>query len=37
MSNNSTSSGRAKNRRVNVAILPNEKMINDAKMQSGEN
>ncbi|MDO6490115.1 MAG: OmpA family protein [Cellulophaga sp.] len=34
---NSTAEGRAKNRRVNVAILPNEKMINDAKMQSGEN
>ncbi|ADY29552.1 MULTISPECIES: OmpA family protein [Cellulophaga] len=34
---NSTPEGRAKNRRVNVAILPNEKMINDAKMQSGEN
>ncbi|MCL5246681.1 OmpA family protein [Cellulophaga sp. 20_2_10] len=34
---NTTAEGRAKNRRVNVAILPNEKMINDAKMQSGEN
>ncbi|WKB79906.1 OmpA family protein [Cellulophaga omnivescoria] len=34
---NSTPEGRAKNRRVNVAILPNEKMINDAKMESGEN
>ena len=34
---NSTSEGRAKNRRVNVAVLPNEKMINDAKKQSGEN
>ncbi len=34
---NSTAEGRAKNRRVNVAILPNEKMINDAKTQSGEN
>ncbi|WP_291864527.1 OmpA family protein [Maribacter sp.] len=34
---NSTADGRAKNRRVNVAILPNEKMINEAKTQSGEN
>jgi outer membrane protein OmpA-like peptidoglycan-associated protein len=33
---NSTAEGRAKNRRVNVAILPNEKMINDAKKESGE-
>ncbi len=28
---NSTAEGRAKNRRVNIAILPNEKMIEDAK------
>jgi len=34
---NSTADGRAKNRRVNIAIIPNEKMINDAKAQSGEN
>jgi len=34
---NSTPAGRAKNRRVNVAIVPNEKMINDAKTESGEN
>ncbi|WP_452222755.1 OmpA family protein [Lacinutrix chionoecetis] len=34
---NSTAEGRAKNRRVNVAILPNEKMIDDAKRESGEN
>ena len=34
---NSTAEGRAKNRRVNVAILPNEKMIEDAKQQSGGN
>jgi len=33
---NSTAEGRAKNRRVNVAILPNDKMIEDAKMQAGE-
>lgn len=32
---NATAEGRAKNRRVNVAILPNEKMIEDAKTQSG--
>ncbi|WAC00823.1 OmpA family protein [Lacinutrix neustonica] len=37
MHDNSTAEGRAKNRRVNVAILPNEKMIEDAKTQSGEN
>jgi outer membrane protein OmpA-like peptidoglycan-associated protein len=30
---NATPEGRAKNRRVNVAILPNEKMIQDAKTQ----
>jgi len=34
---NSTAEGRLHNRRVNVAIVPNEKMINDAKTQSGEN
>lgn len=32
---NATTEGRAKNRRVNVAILPNEKMIQDAKKQAG--
>jgi outer membrane protein OmpA-like peptidoglycan-associated protein len=32
---NTTAEGRAKNRRVNVAILPNEKMIEDAKTQAG--
>ncbi|MBP0902755.1 OmpA family protein [Mariniflexile gromovii] len=32
---NATAAGRAKNRRVNVAILPNEKMIQDAKTQAG--
>ncbi|QXP60350.1 OmpA family protein [Olleya sp. HaHaR_3_96] len=37
MYDNATAEGRAKNRRVNVAILPNDKMINDAKVQSGEN
>lgn len=34
MYNNSTDDGRAKNRRVNVAILPNQKMIDDAKKQA---
>lgn len=34
---NTTAEGRAKNRRVNIAILPNEKMIKEAKTQSGEN
>ena len=32
---NSTAEGRAKNRRVNVVILPNDKMIEDAKQQAG--
>jgi outer membrane protein OmpA-like peptidoglycan-associated protein len=36
MHDNSTAEGRAKNRRVNVAILPNEKMIEDAKQQAGK-
>lgn len=36
MNDNSTADGRAKNRRVNIAILPNQKMIDDAKTQSGE-
>jgi len=34
---NSTAEGRAKNRRVNVAIVPNQKMIDDAKKDAGEN
>ena len=33
---NTTADGRAKNRRVNVAILPNDKMIEDAKNQAGQ-
>lgn len=33
---NSTVEGRAKNRRVNVAIVPNQKMIDDAKKEAGE-
>lgn len=36
MYDNNTAEGRAKNRRVNIAILPNEKMIEDAKKQAGE-
>lgn len=36
MFDNSTAEGRAKNRRVNIAILPNEKMIKEAKQQAGE-
>ena len=32
---NATAEGRAKNRRVNVAILPNQKMIDDAKNEAG--
>lgn len=34
---NTTAEGRAKNRRVNVAIVPNETMINDAQQQAGQN
>ncbi|WP_299519494.1 OmpA family protein [Winogradskyella sp.] len=34
---NNTAIGRAKNRRVNVVILPNEKMIEDAKKEAGQN
>ena len=34
---NGTPEGRAKNRRVNIAILPSEEMINEAKKESGEN
>ena len=33
MSNNSTASGRAKNRRVNIVILANDKMKQDAKRE----
>lgn len=36
IANNSTVDGRAKNRRVNIAIVPNEKMIQDAKKEAGE-
>ncbi len=34
---NETSEGRAKNRRVNIVIVPNEKMKNDAKTESIKN
>jgi len=34
---NGTAEGRAKNRRVNIVIVPNEKMVNDAKKESGGN
>ncbi|WP_431133346.1 OmpA family protein [Psychroserpens mesophilus] len=37
MHDNSTAEGRAKNRRVNVAILPNEQMVQEAKQQAGQN
>ncbi|MFH4969147.1 OmpA family protein [Gaetbulibacter sp. M240] len=36
MHDNNTVEGRAKNRRVNIAILPNEKMIEEAKQEAGE-
>ena len=37
IADNSTIDGRAKNRRVNVAIVPNEKMKADAKKEAGQN
>ena len=37
VADNSTAEGRAKNRRVNIGIVPNEKMKADAKQQAGEN
>jgi outer membrane protein OmpA-like peptidoglycan-associated protein len=37
IADNSTLDGRAKNRRVNLAIVPNEKMVNEAKKEAGEN
>ena len=37
IADNNTVEGRAKNRRVNVAIVPNDKMKADAKREAGEN
>ena len=37
VADNTTPEGRAKNRRVNLAIIPNEKMKEDAKTESGGN
>ncbi len=37
VADNTTAEGRAKNRRVNIAIVPNEKMKEDAKNESGGN
>ncbi len=36
VADNSTAEGRAKNRRVNLAIVPNDKMKKDAQNQAGE-
>jgi outer membrane protein OmpA-like peptidoglycan-associated protein len=36
VADNSTAEGRAKNRRVNLAIVPNEKMKQDAQNEAGE-
>jgi outer membrane protein OmpA-like peptidoglycan-associated protein len=36
IADNTTAEGRAKNRRVNLAIVPNEKMKNEAKKEAGE-
>jgi outer membrane protein OmpA-like peptidoglycan-associated protein len=35
IADNSTAEGRSKNRRVNIAIVPNEKMKDDAKKEAG--
>ncbi|WP_179334134.1 OmpA family protein [Winogradskyella costae] len=37
MYDNTTADGRSKNRRVNIAIVPNETMVNDAKVEAGSN
>ncbi|CAM3402958.1 OmpA family protein [Aequorivita lipolytica] len=36
VADNTTAAGRAKNRRVNLAIIPNEKMKKDAQREAGE-
>ena len=37
IADNTTAEGRSKNRRVNMAIVPNDKMVEDAKKESGGN
>nr|WP_179004107.1 OmpA family protein [Winogradskyella forsetii] len=37
MYDNSTAEGRSKNRRVNIAIVPDENMVNEAKREAGSN
>lgn len=37
ITDNTTPEGRAKNRRVNLAIVPNDKMIEEAKKEVGQN
>ena len=37
MYDNTTAEGRSKNRRVNIAIVPNETMVKDAEKEAGTN